>query len=305
MKIKYEFYLKLAVIILLISSCEGESSNDENGNPPDNSVSQNAEVTTEEIAGNPDLAKFIAGISATGGGNVLNEGSSAVSERGICWNTAGNPTTNDPYSSDGSGSGIFLNAEMTGLTVNTVYHLRAYAVNGSGTFYGNEVTFNSGYAFDGTIASGGMVFYNDGNGSGLIAGPVIHTPLKWIEGGATQTTINNNTSYHIGTGLANSNAIVAQAGHSKSAAKTCFDYTGYSYDDWYLPSKFELDLVYQRLNIYIDTPNFVWSSTEYNTMWGCRIDFSNGTDANTWKYTPSVAIPVRNFKRTIVLIFKI
>ncbi len=44
-------------------------------------------------------------------------------------------------------------------------------------------------------------------------------------------------------GLANSNAIVAQAGHINSAAKLCQDYSNGGFDDWYLPSKFESSLL--------------------------------------------------------------
>jgi hypothetical protein len=45
-------------------------------------------------------------------------------------------------------------------------------------------------------------------------------------------------------GFANSNAIVAQAGHTNSAAKLCVDLVSGGFNDWYLPSRNELNLLY-------------------------------------------------------------
>jgi hypothetical protein len=44
--------------------------------------------------------------------------------------------------------------------------------------------------------------------------------------------------------LANSNAIVAQPGHTASAAKLCRDYRGGGTSDWFLPSQDELNQLY-------------------------------------------------------------
>jgi uncharacterized protein (TIGR02145 family) len=42
----------------------------------------------------------------------------------------------------GSGAGAFSN-KITGLTTNTTYYARAYAINSKGAAYGNEVSFNN------------------------------------------------------------------------------------------------------------------------------------------------------------------
>jgi hypothetical protein len=55
-----------------------------------------------------------------------------------------------------------------------------------------------------------------------------------------QTTLNGNTSASIGTGESNSHAVIAQSGHATSAAQVCLDYTDNGYDDWFLPSKDDL-----------------------------------------------------------------
>lgn len=78
----------------------------------------------------------------TCGGYVNSDGGSEVTERGVCWATTQNPTTNDSHLSNGSGTGEF-SVEITGLTANTSYHVRAYAVNEKGTAYGDDVTFKT------------------------------------------------------------------------------------------------------------------------------------------------------------------
>ena len=78
--------------------------------------------------------------SAVGGGNILNEGSSSITVRGICWSTSPNPTISDNKTTDGLGTGTF-NSSLTGLTPGTNYYVRAYATNSSGTAYGNELVF--------------------------------------------------------------------------------------------------------------------------------------------------------------------
>jgi|GEM_PF-1602749 len=80
--------------------------------------------------------------TATGGGNVTSQGSSTVTARGVCWNTTGSPTTSDPITTDGAGTGNFT-SNITGLTANTLYYVRAYATNSSGTAYGSQISFTT------------------------------------------------------------------------------------------------------------------------------------------------------------------
>ncbi len=80
--------------------------------------------------------------SATLGGNVLSSGGGTVTGRGVCWSTAINPTISSSLTSDGTAEGSFVSS-LTGLLPGTVYHVRAYAVNGAGTAYGNEVVFTT------------------------------------------------------------------------------------------------------------------------------------------------------------------
>jgi len=80
--------------------------------------------------------------TATSGGNVTADGGATVTARGVCWNTSSNPTLSNSYTTDGSGTGSYV-SNLTGLTANTLYYVRAYATNSVGTAYGNELTFTT------------------------------------------------------------------------------------------------------------------------------------------------------------------
>ncbi len=74
--------------------------------------------------------------TATSGGNIMSDGGSAVTARGVCWSVAANPTTADSHTTDGSGPGVFT-SNISGLTPGTFYHIRSYATNSAGTAYGD------------------------------------------------------------------------------------------------------------------------------------------------------------------------
>jgi len=76
--------------------------------------------------------------TATCGGNVISEGGSSVTAYGVCWSTSQNPTTADNHTTDGSGKGVFV-SNLINLSISTIYYIRAYATNGTGTSYGNQV----------------------------------------------------------------------------------------------------------------------------------------------------------------------
>jgi len=88
----------------------------------------------------------IAQTSVTLNGEVTEDGGATVTARGFCWGTSENPVVNtnfpNSYSTDGTGTGTFSHA-LTGLTVGTTYHVRAYAKNSMGTAYGEDLTFTT------------------------------------------------------------------------------------------------------------------------------------------------------------------
>lgn len=80
--------------------------------------------------------------SVTSGGIITDDGGSSITSRGVCWSTLPNPTIENTKTVNGTGTGTFVSSP-TGLTSNTTYYLRAYAVNNATTFYGNEVSFTT------------------------------------------------------------------------------------------------------------------------------------------------------------------
>lgn len=80
--------------------------------------------------------------SAICGGEVVSDGGAEVTAKGVCWSTEQNPTIEDNYTIDGSGSGAYI-SNLLNLSSNTIYYVRAYATNSKGTAYGEEKTFTT------------------------------------------------------------------------------------------------------------------------------------------------------------------
>jgi plastocyanin len=153
---------------------------------------QQAAVTTTDVT-------LITSSTAVSGGDVTSDGGEAVTERGVCWSTAQNPTTADSKTSDGSGTGIFI-SNLADLTSNTTYYLRAYATNSAGTVYGNEVSFTTppgpnevliqNYAFSPatiTVAANTIITWTNKDG----VGHTVTSDTGVFESG----TINTNGTY--------------------------------------------------------------------------------------------------------------
>ncbi|MCP4120936.1 MAG: PKD domain-containing protein [Bacteroidetes bacterium] len=86
------------------------------------------EVTTAK-------SEYITATTATSGGTVDSDGGAIVTERGVCWSTAENPTIEDDHTSDSTGTGNFKSL-ITGLSPDTIHYIRAYAINAAGIKYG-------------------------------------------------------------------------------------------------------------------------------------------------------------------------
>lgn len=77
------------------------------------------------------------------GGTISSDGGVPIVQKGICWNTTGNPTISDNKTLNGVGSNSFSvsSSFITQLTPNITYFVRAYATNQGGfTGYGNQVS---------------------------------------------------------------------------------------------------------------------------------------------------------------------
>ena len=93
------------------------------------------EVTTSSVT-------LVTVNSARSGGNVLADGGDQVIARGVCWSTSPNPTIENNKSTDGTGTGSYT-SNLTGLSANTTYYVRAYATNSGGQAYGIQKDFTT------------------------------------------------------------------------------------------------------------------------------------------------------------------
>ena len=75
-------------------------------------------------------------------GNIVTDGGSEVTAKGVCWAKTQNPTTENDHVNAGAGVGEFL-CEITGLEEDGTYFVRAYATNEAGTAYGEEKSFTT------------------------------------------------------------------------------------------------------------------------------------------------------------------
>jgi len=94
-------------------------------------------VTTQAVSS-------IGTTTVTGNGNVTSLGSPNPTSYGICYGATANPDVTGSKVDNGTASatGAFP-AQLTGLTIGTTYHARAYATNNVGTVYGDDVTFTT------------------------------------------------------------------------------------------------------------------------------------------------------------------
>jgi len=102
----------------------------------------------------------VTGSTADCNCEVTYEGWRRVTASGVCWNTSQNPTVANSKTTDGADLGPYT-SNITGLSPNTTYYVRAYATNSQGTAYGEQRTFRTLTASD--IEYGSFTDSRDGN----------------------------------------------------------------------------------------------------------------------------------------------
>lgn len=96
----------------------------------------------------PVITEVVSNITATDAtvtANILSDGGSPIISRGVCWSQSPNPTTKNTKTFRRLKTGTF-ERYLTNLQPNTVYYVRAYAMNESGLSYGNELIFKTSCA---------------------------------------------------------------------------------------------------------------------------------------------------------------
>lgn len=229
-------------------------------------------------------------LTAQCGGSVNTGEGIVITARGICWSNLPGPTLSDNHTVDGWGQGVFTSV-ISGLDTGTTYFVRSYATSSLGTVYGNEVVFTTSSHYIGQEYGGGVIFYlNEEGTGGLIAAPTDQASgAQW---GCNGTLIGTSTA--TGAGQTNTTSILSGCSQAGIAARICDDLTLNGYNDWYLPSKDELNLMYQHKS---GIPNLgtcsYWSSSEGGStyVWVHNLFYGfQGYDGKTatWNYLRAI-----------------
>jgi uncharacterized protein (TIGR02145 family) len=172
--------------------------------------------------------------TAVSGGTITSDGGQAVVARGVCWSTSQNPSTSNSKTSDGTGTGTY-SSNLSGLSPNTTYYLRAYASNGLGTGYGNQLVFTTGTPTLATLTTAEVVNVsnNSANCGGNISnegGSVTARGVCWSTS-PNPTISGSKTSDGTGGGLFASNLTGLNAGTTYYVRAYATNASGTAYGD--------------------------------------------------------------------------
>lgn len=143
---------------------------------------------------------------------------------------------------------------------------------------------------------GGIVFYvSDSGKHGLIAATLDQsTGIKWNNESSMYANPVRNDG--IGIGRNNTDFIPSKQGHGIYAAMICARYSGGGYSDWYLPSKYELNLLYlQKAVVGGFASGIYWSSSELDIGYVWSQNFDDGKQGVNLKLTTNLIRAVRVF----------
>ena len=211
---------------------------------------------------------------------------------GYKWNTTNDIATATEIGTVTSKTETGLNP---GQYTRYVWAYNSCGISASTSLTSQTVTFVIGQSY-----GGGIIFYIDGTGlHGLIVA-TSNQSSSGAEWGCYGTAIGG-TSTAIGTGQANTTAIVNGCSTADIAARICTDLVLNGYDDWFLPSKDELNQIYvQKAAIGGIVGEVYWSSSEYDSSGYSAIlawfqYFSDGLQSGFNKYTLFSVRAVRAF----------
>ena len=237
-------------------------------------------------------ASVASGITATDTTSWNNKLDSETDPVFTAWDKDYADLINTPAAADGSETKVTAGTNVTVTGSGTT--ASPYVVNA--TSGGSTLAIGDSY-------QGGIIFWLDATGQhGLIAATADqNTGIQWFNGTYRYTGTAGDGLY---AGAMNTAMIVAtQMADNQSgsfAAKVCADYSvtvgGVTYGDWYLPSKYELNLLYlQKIAVGGFASAYYWSSTEYDGSNAWEQYFGSGFQYGHSKYGTDYVRAVRAF----------
>ena len=211
--------------------------------------------------------------------SIVSDDEDSIIVRGVCWSTRQSPTVECDTTQNGVGKGSFISI-VKNLAGSTLYYLRPYVTNKKGTAYGKEIQFKTLKAPIFTLGErygGGVIFWVDSAGVRGLVSALTDAPTQ-NQWGCLGISIPGAEEDKLKGGLANTVSIVLSCYIPSTAAWICRqEKTIYDTGDWYLPSKYELKLLYLQRNLVGGFENSVyWSSTQSDKDNGWGVNFANG-----------------------------
>ena len=274
-----------------------------------------AENVTNDLVDDADAdpANELQDISLTGSDLTLSSGSTIdlsvidtdtdtqLDETAVDAFVSNNGYITSPDDADADPNNEIQTISRTGTTVTLS--------NGGGTFEDSVGVYTAGTGINitnnvisasrtcglsiGDTYQGGIIFYLDASGChGLISAPTDQsTGIQWWNGSYTDT-------YASGSGLFDGDGNCYRIRRSQgacascNAAELCLFLTLGGYSDWYLPSKYELNLMYRNIgqgnalglgNVGGFASTYYWSSTEIDNFFAWIQYFNDGNQIGSIK----------------------
>ena len=240
--------------------------------------------------------------SENGGSDIISYTVTPTSSEGVTGTTT---------EVDASGN---ASIKVTGLAIGESYTFTVTATNAIDTSLPSEASNSVELTPKvGDFYQGGVVFYLltpddkdvDGYDSGKTQGLIcaledLEGSYKWshpINGVEQEVT---ETKEEMGYGTSNTDKILVKLGsvNQNYAAYQATTYQGGGYDDWYLPSKHELNRIYENLKNYSNMQfkdASYWSSSEKGRYNACRHNLVNNGQSQVLKSNTYLVRPVRSF----------
>jgi hypothetical protein len=232
----------------------------------------------------------VAGVHVTGASQIIWNWNTVTGATGYKWNTindyasATDMLTSTTYTETELGPGIYTRF--------------VWAYNACGVSAFTALSKTLPFAI-GQEYGGGIIFYLDGTGQhGLIAYPVDLGVFEWGCGGYWDGWVVGAIYWGIGMGQTNTTIIVNGCGTPNIAARVCDNFVADGYDDWFLPSMSELQLMRQLSSViggFVNGQPY-WSSTEFSYSAAYGYYWISGTDPQTFsKYQGKFVRAIRDF----------
>ncbi len=278
---------------------------------------------------------FIAGCVASPTAPIINYFTTTYNGNG---NKAGTIPVDpsNPYQSGATVTVLGNTGDLTRINDSgTSYRFTGWNIkaDGSGAYYAEGSTFTMGasnvilyaqwaaYALHDIGPAGGYIFYDKGiyskadftivkaSGNGTVPITPTYSDWRYLEAapsdqntdsnfGCDGVSISGADGTAVGTGEQNTIDIEAGCTTSGIAADICANLSLGGYSDWFLPSKDELNLMYENLKVHGVggfAAIYYWSSSEFNANYAWFQNFFYGNQYSNFKGNPGRVRAVRVF----------